>query len=116
MKKTQNQKFPSPLIPPPQAGEGGGWGMGRASTDLKKILVEGGVIKEDDFDALLKEAAGKKQPLAGFLIFRKITTEERLAKLVSEFLKVPLVDLSAEKISQEALQIIPEPIARRHQG
>ena len=89
--------------------------MALASTDLKKILVEGGVIKEDDFDALLKEAAGKKQPLADFLIFRKITTEERLAKLVSEFLKVPLVDLSAEKIPQEVLKIIPEPIARRHQ-
>ena len=89
--------------------------MALASTDLKKILVDQKIVKEDDFSALEQEAAGKKQTMASFLLTRKILTEDRLAKLVSDYLKVPLVDLASLKIPQEVLKIIPEPIARRHQ-
>ena len=89
--------------------------MALASTDLRKILVDGSVIKPDDFSRLEAEAAAHKQPLANYLVFRKILNEDRLAKMVGEFLRVPLIDLTAEKIPQDVLKIIPEPIARRHQ-
>lgn len=64
---------------------------------------------------LEKEALDKKQALANYLVFRKIIPEDHLAKLVSDFLKVPLIDLTKVKIPQEVLKVIPEPIARRHQ-
>ncbi len=89
--------------------------MALASTDLKKILVGQSVLSEGDFDKLEREARDKKQSLANYLVFRKIIPEERLAKMVSDFLSVPIVDLSSLKIPQEVLKIIPEPIARRHQ-
>lgn len=89
--------------------------MALANTDLKKILVDKKVIKADDFDSLLQQSAEKKQSLANYLIFRKIIPEDKLAVLVSDYLKVPLVDLTKLKIPQEVLKIIPEPIARRHQ-
>lgn len=89
--------------------------MALASTDLKRILLDQKIIKDSDYEKLEKEAQEKKQPLANYLVFRKIIPEDRLAKLVSDFLKVPLVDLAEEKIPQEVLKVIPEPIARRHQ-
>lgn len=89
--------------------------MALASTDLKKILVGQNVIKEEDLAVLEQEAQVKKQPLANYLVQRKIITEDRLAKLVSEFLGVPQIDLAETKIPHEVLKIIPEPIARRHQ-
>lgn len=89
--------------------------MALASTDLKKILVDQKIMQEGDFGKLEKEAQEKKQPLGNYLVVRKIITEDRLARLVSEFLRVPLVDLTQEKIPQDVLKIIPEPIARRHQ-
>ena len=89
--------------------------MALATTDLKKILVDQKIIKENDFADLLKESQEKKLPLANYLVVRKIIPEDRLAKLVGDFLQVPLVDLTDLKIPQEVLKIIPEPIARRHQ-
>lgn len=89
--------------------------MALASTDLKKILVDQKIIKEDDFAKLEKEAEGKQQTLGNYLVIRKIIPENKLAQLVSDFLKVPLVDLGDIKVPQEVLKIIPEPIARRHQ-
>lgn len=85
-----------------------------ANTDLKKILVDKKVLEANDFEQLLKEAEGKKQPVANYLIVKKIIPEDKLAQLVSDFLKVPFVDLTKIKIPQEDLKIIPEPIARRH--
>ncbi|OGE75953.1 MAG: hypothetical protein A3K06_01080 [Candidatus Doudnabacteria bacterium RIFCSPHIGHO2_01_52_17] len=89
--------------------------MALATADLKKILVDQKIIKDSDFAQLLLEAQDKKQTLANYLVVRKIIPEDRLAKLVSDFLKVPLIDLTDTKIPQEVLKIIPEPIARRHQ-
>lgn len=89
--------------------------MALAFTDLKKILLDKKIISSSDLEKLEKEAQEKKQPLANYLIIKKIIPEERLAKLVSDFLKIPMVDLTKIKIAQEVLKIIPEPIARRHQ-
>ena len=89
--------------------------MALASTDLKKILVDQKVIQAADFEKLEREAKEKKQTVANYLVFRKIIPEERLVKLVSDFLNVPTVDLTSSEIPQDVLKIIPEPIARRHQ-
>ena len=89
--------------------------MALASTDLKKILVDQKVIQAADFETLEKEAKEKKQTVANYLVLRKIIPEERLVKLVSDFLNVPTVDLTSSEIPQDVLKIIPEPIARRHQ-
>ncbi len=85
-----------------------------ANTDLKKILVDKKVLAANDFEQLLQEAEDKKQPVANYLVVKKIIPEDKLAALVSDFLKVPFVDLTRIKIPQEVLKIIPEPIARRH--
>ncbi|MDP3741449.1 MAG: GspE/PulE family protein [bacterium] len=89
--------------------------MALGTTDLKKILVDQKIIKADDFDQLEKEADGKKQSLANYLVIKKIIPEDKLAELVSGFLKLPIIDLTKVKIPQDVLKIIPEPIARRHQ-
>src|SRR3989344_2091693 len=83
--------------------------------DLKKILVSGKIAEAKDLENFEKEAKEKKQNLADYLVAKQIVPEEKLFGLVSDFLKVPVVDLTEEKIPQEVLKIIPEPIARRHQ-
>ena len=83
--------------------------------DLKKILVSGKIAEAKDLENFEKEAKEKKQNLADYLVAKQIVPEEKLFGLVSDFLQVPFVDLTEEKIPQEVLKIIPEPIARRHQ-
>ena len=88
--------------------------MAFGSTDLKKILTDNKILSPDDLDRLEKEAVEKKQALGNYIVAKKIVTEDKLAKLFSDFLGVPLVDLTEIKIPEEVLKIIPEPIARRH--
>jgi len=52
--------------------------------------------------------------LAQFLVEEKLITQEQLIKLEAYILGIPFVSLEKEVISKEILQIIPEPIARRH--
>ncbi len=86
-----------------------------ALADLKKILVSQKIMNKEDVDKNSTEAAEKKQELGQYLISQRILPEKRLAELISDYLKIPLVDLTDIKIAREVLKIIPEPIARRHQ-
>lgn len=88
--------------------------MALDSTDLKKILSDNKILSPDDLNNLEKEAAEKKQALGNYVVAKKIVTEDKLAKMLGEFLGVPLADLTETKIPEEVLKIIPEPIARRH--
>src|SRR3989344_1297846 len=88
--------------------------MACATADLKKILLSGKIVTTGDLERYEQEAKEKKQSLAEYLVAKKIVPEDKLMTLASDFLKVPFIDLTEEKIPQEVLKIIPEPIARRH--
>jgi len=89
--------------------------MALATADLKKILTDQKILAAPDFDKFEQNAKEHEIPLAEFLVTYKVVPEEKLARLIGTFLKVSYVDLTDEKIPQEVLKIIPEPIARRHQ-
>ncbi len=88
--------------------------MSLATADLKKILTSGKITSAGDLEKYEQEAKEKKQSLADYLIAKKIVPEDKLMALASDFFQVPYIDLTADKIPQEVLKIIPEPIARRH--
>jgi len=52
--------------------------------------------------------------LTDVLVKEKLLTKEQIIKLEAYILGIPFVSLEKETISKEILQIIPEPIARRH--
>ncbi len=89
--------------------------MALASEDLKKILVAEKITTQKELEKLEIRATEQKMSLANFLVADKVIAENKLAKLIGDFFKVPYIDLAEEKIPQDVLKIIPEPIARRHQ-
>ena len=54
-------------------------------------------------------------PWEDLLLQKKLLTEDQLLALKSELLGAPVVDLTKEQIPQEILNLVPEPIAHRHQ-
>ena len=88
--------------------------MAFATADLKKILLSGKITTAGDLEKYEIDAKEKKQSLSEYLVAKKIVPEDKLMSLASDFLKIPFIDLTEEKIPQEVLKIIPEPIARRH--
>ena len=80
---------------------------------LGDLLVEEGVISNDQLMAALKNQKSKGIKLGASLIDLGYINEEQLLKFLAKQLNIPFYDLSKVKIDQAAVQLIPEVQARR---
>jgi type IV pilus assembly protein PilB len=83
-------------------------------SQLKAFILDTGLVTKEKLAQAEKKAKKAKQKLADFLVKEKLITQEQLIKLQAYILGIPFVNLEKETIAKEILQIIPEPIARRH--
>ena len=81
---------------------------------LRDFLSDSEMVPAGDLEAAFAEAEGQKKNLGNILLEKKLIDEVKLRKLYAYILGVPFVDLQKEVISQDILQIIPEPIARKY--
>jgi type IV pilus assembly protein PilB len=88
------------------------------TAELNQLLKKKKVVTETALETFEKEwaTANKKTPTPweDFLLDKKALTEEQLLKIKSEEFNVPVIDLRNEQIPAEVLNLVPEPIARRH--
>jgi len=85
--------------------------------ELNQILKQKRFVTEAVLSKLDKEAAELKTPMSweDFLLQKKVVTEDQLLRAKSELEGVPVVDLTSQQIPQDVLNLVPEPIAHRHQ-
>lgn len=88
--------------------------MNIAPDTLKEILVKSGFISQDDFTDAEKAATQLGRDIEDVLIFRGLISEDVIGKLISEYLKVPYVQISKKPILPEILSLIPEKLARTY--
>lgn len=88
------------------------------TAELNELLKKKKLVTEVALGTLDKEwlTAKAKTPVQweDFLLDKKALTEEQLLKVKSEEFDVPIVDLRNEAMPPEILNLVPEPIARRH--
>jgi type IV pilus assembly protein PilB len=77
-------------------------------------LLDADLVDEKQIEKAEKEAKKTGEKLNDVLLKQKVISEEELIKLQAYILGIPFVNLEKEIISKEILQIIPEPIARKH--
>ncbi len=82
---------------------------------LKKRLVQEGLITPERFDSYLAEAERKNQDLIDILISEQIADASRLNSIVASMFGVELANLAVRHIDEEALRLLPEEIARQRQ-
>lgn len=84
---------------------------------LNTALKQKKILGEDKIAVLEKELTQVKTPTAweDFLVEKKAITEPQLLELKSALLNVPVIDLTSQQIPQDVLNLVPEPIAHRHQ-
>jgi len=81
---------------------------------LKKFILDSGLISKKDLEEAEVEAEKTEQPLADVLVSRGKLTEDDMRRSSAYVLGIPYVDLKGQKIPFETLSLIPEPIARNH--
>lgn len=84
---------------------------------LNSALQDDKILTEDKVVVLEKELQQQKSPMTweDFLVQKKVITEPKLLEVKSKLLSVPSIDLTTQVIAQDVLNLVPEPIAHRHQ-
>ncbi|AEI45725.1 GspE/PulE family protein [Paenibacillus mucilaginosus] len=83
---------------------------------LGDLLVESGIISEDQLKEALVEQRNTKQKLGDLLITQGYITEQQLIEVLEFQLGIPHVSLYKFQIDPAITQIIPESMARRYQA
>jgi len=81
---------------------------------LKKFILESGLVSRADFDSAVKLAEQKKQKLGNVLLSEGKMSETDLRRIEAFVLGIPFVNLIDQKIDFSILSLIPEPIARNY--
>ncbi len=81
---------------------------------LKRFVLDAGLIKKSDISAVEKVAKEERRTLAEALISQGYMTEDDMRRVESYVLGIPFVSLKNLKIDFEILTLIPEPVARNH--
>ena len=81
---------------------------------LKKIILESGLVSHSDVDFADKKSQETNQKFGNILLSEGKISEADLKRMEAFVLGVPFIDLKNEKIDLSVLSLIPEPIARNY--
>lgn len=81
---------------------------------LKKFILESGLVSKSDIEDAIKKAEDKKQKIGNVLISDGKISETDLKRMEAFVLGIPFISLNNEKIDFSVLSLIPEPIARNY--
>ena len=87
---------------------------GSSKESLYEILVRTALITAEQLEDGLKTASTNGKTVEQVLIAKELLTSHDLATAVSLQLRVPLIDLKSHRVHPEALRLVPEQLARKH--
>lgn len=79
-----------------------------ARDQLKKLLLGSGIVNDAEWNDAVYNADRRRRDISDVLIERGVINSKYLYEIVSDFLRVPFVDLKREKIDVKALEILSE--------
>ncbi len=83
---------------------------------LGDVLVQSGVITEEDLQRGLERQKGSGRKLGETLVDEGITTEENIARALSKQFHYDMVDLQNTEIPQEILDLVPANVLKKHRA
>jgi type IV pilus assembly protein PilB len=81
---------------------------------LKAFLLDAKLVSKSQFEKALQKAKKTNQKVGDILVSQGLISQEELIKMEAYILGIPFVNLEKEKVPEDILKIIPEPIARSH--
>ncbi|MFA6808350.1 MAG: ATPase, T2SS/T4P/T4SS family, partial [Eubacteriales bacterium] len=82
---------------------------------LGEILIDGGVISEQQLTSALKLQKSLGMRLGEILIRQGYVTEDDILRTMKSQLNLPFLDLNKLMVTEEIIKLIPEPVARKYE-
>ncbi|WP_026835457.1 GspE/PulE family protein [Eubacterium xylanophilum] len=86
----------------------------RVRKRLGEVLVDAGIITEDQLMEGLSKQRELKKRLGQTLIELKMTTEEEIREAIHRQMNIPMAKIREAKIPPEVIAMLPENIVRKH--
>jgi type IV pilus assembly protein PilB len=83
-------------------------------SQIKSFIIDAGLISESEVEEVEKEAKSKKKPISEVLISRGKFSDDDLRRVQAYVLGIPFINLKGQILNRDILNLIPEPIARKH--
>lgn len=90
--------------------------MARQKIRLGDLLLQEGIISEQQLQQALAEQRKSGRKLGYTLSDMGLVSEQQLLTLLSQHLNVPLINIEQYPVSQEAVKLLPEVQARRYRA
>src|SRR6266487_3393699 len=84
------------------------------SSSLGTLLLHAGIVDQQQLEQHLDSARRRNMSLWSFIVEEKQVSEESLAEAFATWLKIPRVRLATAQVDAEAVKVIPEELARKH--
>lgn len=83
-------------------------------SQIKDFIIDAGLISKTEAEEVEKEAKSKKKPISDVLISKGKFSDDDLRRIQAYILGVPFINLKGQVLNRDILNLIPEPIARKH--
>ena len=81
---------------------------------LGELLVEAGLLSEENLTRALTEQRSKRGKLGDVIVALGFATEDEIAQTLSVQLGIPFIDLTHTPVEPQAIDLISEKVARKH--
>ena len=85
-----------------------------AQQQVEETLVADKVLSKEQLAQLKEEAEKENTPFLSYLTTKGVVPDETLTKTIAHVNKVPYVNLSAARIGQDVLDLLPQEVAERY--
>lgn len=85
-----------------------------AQKQVEDTLVKDGALSKEQLADLKTKAEKENTPFLSYLTTSGLVPDETLTKTIAHVTKVPYVNLSAARIPQEVLELLPQEVAERY--
>ncbi len=82
--------------------------------DLSQMLIEAGLVSDGQLQRVIELQRQSGDKLEQILLQQRLITPQQLAFFTSLQLGIPFVNLRKKGVRSHALELIPEPIARKY--
>ncbi len=83
-------------------------------SQIKDFIIDAGLVSKSNIEEIEKEAKSKKKPLSDILISKGKFSDDDLRRVQAYILGIPFINLKGQALNRDILNLIPEPIARKH--
>ncbi|MFA6269692.1 MAG: GspE/PulE family protein [Candidatus Paceibacterota bacterium] len=83
-------------------------------SQIKDFIIDAGLISKSEVEEAEKEAKSKKKPLSEVLVSKGKFSDDDLRRIQAYIFGIPFINLKGQNLDRDILNLVPEPIARKH--